>query len=250
MTAGRGLLVAIEGPGGVGKSTTTGLVARLLAKQGVPAMATREPTDTALGNLARHGTDEYQGEAMACLIAADRFKHGEEIRPALEAGKIVVCDRYIGSSLALQCMDGVDREFLWLLNEGVVQPDLTVMVSGQPDVIEARLAARGAHSRYERADGSSHVECAYFAEAAKFLRNKGHRVLTVDASHVPAEEVAASIVAAIIRFRKDHPNHDAGRADVQPQQPVPGARGEAAPVSGGAAGVDVRAHGDGAQRGL
>lgn len=250
MTRRRGQLVAIEGPGGVGKSTVTAMVARMLGADGVPVLATREPTDTDLGNLARHGTDEYQGEAMACLIAADRFKHGEEIRAALERGEIVVCDRYIASSLALQCMDGVDREFVWLLNERVIQPDLTVMVSGQPDVIEARLAARGAHSRYERADGSSHVECAYFAEAAKFLRDRGHRVLGVDASYVPAEEVARSIVAAITRLRKDHLNHDAGRADVQPQQPVPRARGEAAPLPGAAAGVGAGADGDGAQRGV
>lgn len=249
MTGRSGLLVAIEGPGGVGKSTVTGLIAQFLGAEGVPVLATREPTDTALGNLARHGTDDYQGEVMACLIAADRFKHGEEIRPALERGEIVVCDRYIASSLALQCMDGVDREFVWLLNERQVQPDLTVMVTGHPDVIEARLTARGAHSRYERVDGSSRVECAYFAEAAKFLRSKGHRVLVVDATQTPADDVARSIVAAIIRLRKDQ-QHDAGRAHVQPQQPVPGARGETAPVPGGAAGVGARADGDGAQRGV
>ncbi|MFB6991496.1 hypothetical protein ACFCZT_39535 [Streptomyces sp. NPDC056230] len=49
-------------------------------------LATREPTDAALGNLARYGTDDYQGEAMACLVTADRFKHGVEIRPTLERG--------------------------------------------------------------------------------------------------------------------------------------------------------------------
>ncbi|WP_234043340.1 dTMP kinase [Streptomyces marianii] len=250
MTGDRGLLVAVEGPGGVGKSTVTALVARLLRAEGVPVLPTREPTDTALGNLARHGTDEYQGEAMACLIAADRFKHGEEIRPALERGEVVVCDRYIASSLALQCMDGVDREFVWLLNERVLQPDLTVMVTGHPDVIEARLTARGAHSRYERAQGSSRVECAYFAEAAKFLRSKGHRVLDVNATQTPAEEVARTIVAAITRLRKDPPNHDAGRAHVQPQQPVPVPRGATAPVPGEPAGAGTRPHGDGAERGV
>ncbi|MFJ6014435.1 dTMP kinase [Streptomyces sp. NPDC092952] len=247
MITRRGLLVAIEGPGGVGKSTVTALVTRLLHAEGVPALATREPTDAPLGNLARHGTDEYQGEAMACLIAADRFKHGETIRPALERGDVVVCDRYIASSLALQCMDGVDREFVWLLNERVTQPDLTVMLTGHPDVIEARLTARGAHSRYERAEDSSRVECGYFAEAARFLRSKGHRVLDVDATQTPADEVARTIAAAITRLRKDQP-HDSGRAHVQPQQPVPVPRGAAAPVSGAAAGAGARPHGDGEVR--
>ncbi|MEU6486105.1 dTMP kinase [Streptomyces sp. NPDC046887] len=205
MTRSRGLLVAIEGPGGVGKSTVTARVAQFLSAEGIPALATREPTDTALGTLARHGTDDYQGEAMACLIAADRFQHGEVIGPALERGETVVCDRYIAGSLALQCMDGVDREFVWLLNEKAIQPDLTVVVSGRPDVIEARLTARGTHSRYERVEDSTRVECAYFAEAARFLRNKGHRLLEVDASHVPAEDVARTIVAAINRLRKDQP---------------------------------------------
>lgn len=242
-------MVAIDGPGGVGKSTVTALVAQFLGAEGVPVLATREPTDTTLGNLARHGTDDYQGEAMACLIAADRFKHGEEIQPALERGDVVVCDRYVASSLALQCMDGVDREFVWLLAERVIQPDLTVVVSGDPVVIEARLTARGAHSRYERADGSSHVECAYFTEAAKFLRRQGQRVLDVDATQTPAEDVARAIVSAITRLRKDQPHH-AERAHVQPQQPVPGARGETAPVPGAAAGAGARPHGDGAERGV
>ncbi|MCK8677983.1 dTMP kinase [Streptomyces lichenis] len=228
----------------------TALVVRRLSTEGVPVLATREPTDTTLGSLARHGTDDYRGEALACLIAADRFQHGEVIGPALERGQTVVCDRYIASSLALQCMDGVDREFVWLLNEKVIQPDLTVVVSGRPDVIEARLTARGAHSRYERAEDSTRVECAYFAEAAKFLRSKGHRLLDVDASHVPADEIARMIVAAVTRLRKDQPHHDAGRAHVQPEQPVPGTRGETAPLPGGPTGGGARADGDGAQRGM
>lgn len=136
-----GLLVAIEGPGGAGKSTVTGAVAALLWAQGVPVVATREPTDTPLGEIARHGTDTYRGMAMACLIAADRYQHSEEIRPALDRGEVVVCDRYIASSLALQCMDGVEREFVWTLNEHVIMPDLVVMVSGDPEVIAERLAA-------------------------------------------------------------------------------------------------------------
>ncbi|MFD9422335.1 MULTISPECIES: dTMP kinase [unclassified Streptomyces] len=248
MTRRRGLLVVVEGPGGVGKSTVTALVARLLRDEGRTVLATREPTDTSLGDLARHGTDEYQGTAMACLIAADRYKHGEVIRPALERGDIVVCDRYVASSLALQCMDGVDREFVWLLNTGVIQPDLVIMMGGNPDAIEARLTARGAHSRYERAEGSSRVECAYFIEAGKFLRDKGHRVLDVDATGVDAEDVALRVVAAVTRLLKDQ--NDPERVHVQPRQPVPGARGASAPVPVGEAGAGAGADGDSAQCGV
>ncbi|MER8003482.1 dTMP kinase [Streptomyces sp. NPDC095613] len=226
----------------------TAAVARQLCDQDVPVLATREPTDTPLGDLARYGTDEYQGTAMACLVAADRYKHGEEIRSALERGEVVVCDRYIASSLALQCMDGVDREFVYLLNEGVVQPDLVVLLSGLPEVIAERLAARGAHSRYEREDSSRRIECAYFAEAGKFLRGTGHRVLDVDTSGVGTEEAARTVVSAVTRLIKNQESNVAGRADVQLEQPVPGARGAATPVSGGATGACAGADGDGAQR--
>ncbi|WP_329028117.1 dTMP kinase [Streptomyces sp. NBC_00690] len=198
-----GLLVAIEGPGGVGKSTVTAAVAQMLTEQGVPVLATREPTDTPLGDLARYGTQEYRGTAMACLIAAGRYQHAQEIQPALDRGEVVICGRYIASSLALQCMDGVDRDFVWLLNEGVIQPDLTVILSAPPEVIESRLAARGAHSRYEMQEDGSRIELAYFAEAGRYLRAQGARVLDVDATPGSPREVASPIVAAITCFMKD-----------------------------------------------
>lgn len=241
---GRGFLVAIEGPGGVGKSTTTPLVAKLLRAQGVPVFPTREPIDSPLGDLARHGTEEYRGEAMACLIAAGRYQHGTIIRPALEAGTVVVCDRYIASSLVLQVLDGVDREFVWLLNEEVIMPDLTVIITARPDVIATRLTERGTHSRYERMTDSTRIESAYYAEAGNFLRGKGLRVREIDASDYDPDEVARAVVAAITSLLKGHAD-DAGRPDVQPEQPLPGPRGEAAPVPGGEAGAGVGADGDG-----
>lgn len=95
MTDRQGFFVAIEGPSGVGKSTVTDLLHAALAHRGFPAVATKEPSDSALGKLARQGADEYRGLVLACLVAADRYYHLEhDIRPALRAGYVVICDRY------------------------------------------------------------------------------------------------------------------------------------------------------------
>ncbi|WP_327415369.1 dTMP kinase [Streptomyces sp. NBC_01233] len=193
-----GLFVTIDGPGGVGKSTVTALVAELLRADGVEVCQTREPSDTPLGNMARHGTEEFRGLSMACLIAADRYAHlDHEIRPALARGETVVCDRYVASSLVLQVLDGVGRDVVWELNRHADMPDLAVFVNARADVIEKRLTDRGAHSRYEREPGSTQRECAGFLEAARFLMAAGVRVLQLDASEVGPDEVARAVVAAV-----------------------------------------------------
>lgn len=193
-----GLFVTIDGPGGVGKSTLTAAVFAQLCKEDVPVQRTREPSDTKLGQLARHGTDEYQGMTMACLIAADRYSHLErEIRPAVVRGDVVVCDRYIASSLVLQVMDGVARDVVWELNRHADMPDLAVIINARTDVIAKRLEDRGAHSRYEREPNGPERECAYFREAARFLMAAGVRVLQLDVSAVGPEEVARAVVEAI-----------------------------------------------------
>lgn len=198
-----GKFVTIDGPGGVGKSEVTALIAGILQEEGMDVCQTREPSDTPLGRLARAGTDEYRGMAMACLIAADRYTHlEEEIRPALTRGATVICDRYVASSLVLQVLDGVARDTVWELNRHADMPDLAVILNARADVVEKRLTGRGAHSRYEREEGSSARECAYFRETATFLRATGVRVLQIDASTDSPEQIARTVVAAIREPRK------------------------------------------------
>ncbi|MFF5668764.1 dTMP kinase [Streptomyces hygroscopicus] len=193
-----GMFVSIDGPGGVGKSTVTAAVVDQARTAGLPVHPTREPSDTTLGHLARHGTEEYRGMAMACLIAADRYQHQErEIRPVVARGDLVVCDRYVASSLVLQVLDGVGRDVVWELNRHADMPDLAVVLNARADVIAQRLGERGAHSRYERESGNTERECALFREAARFLMASGVHVLQLDASTAGPEEVARTIVAAI-----------------------------------------------------
>lgn len=190
--------MTVDGPGGVGKSTTVAALARLLQTTGVTVDATREPTDTPLGRLARYGTDTYRGLTMACLVAADRYEHlTNRIRPAVAAGTVVVCDRYVASSLVLQSIDGVPADTLWSINRHADRPDLSVFLTGDPDVIARRLAERGAHSRYETLPDSTRNECALFDQATKFVAAAGWRVLTLDATTAPADELAAAIATRI-----------------------------------------------------
>ncbi|MFI1951458.1 dTMP kinase [Streptomyces xinghaiensis] len=91
----------------------------------------------------------------------------EEVRPALARGEIVVCDRYVPSSLVLQVMDGVPRDVVWELNRHADMPDLAVIVNARAEVIAERLDSRGTrHSRYEREPRGTERECAYYYEAA------------------------------------------------------------------------------------
>lgn len=193
-----GLFVSIDGPGGVGKSTITAHAAELLRADGSAVYQTREPSDALLGRLARNGTDTYRGMAMACLIAADRYLHvQDEIRPALERGETVLCDRYVPSSLVLQALDGVGPEVVWELNRHADMPGLAVILTAPANVVAKRLASRGPHSRYEREPGGSERECVAFREAARFLEAAGVRVLELDAGTDGPEDVARAVVAAI-----------------------------------------------------
>ncbi|MEU5498018.1 dTMP kinase [Streptomyces griseofuscus] len=199
-----GQFVTIDGPGGVGKSTVVAAVVDLLRAEGQSVLGTREPSNSPIGQLARHGTEEYRGMSMACLIAADRYRHVEQvIRPALARGEIVVCDRYIASSLVLQVMDGVPRDSVWELNRHADMPDLAVIINARVDAIEKRLGARGPDSRYEREPGGTERECGYYYEAARFLMTAGVPVMQLDASTADAEDVARAVVAGIKeRWRK------------------------------------------------
>lgn len=193
-----GTLITLDGPGGVGKSTTARLVLDSLLAAGVPVHATSQPSRAALGEFARHGTDTYRGMALACLCAADRHHQLDtEILPALENGMVVVCDRYVASSLVLQGLDGLAAEVVWQLNRGVYRPDLAIILTGDPVVIDARLRARGGHSRFERARNNSDRETRRYAHAVVELEAHGWPVTTVETTTQPRETIAGTIVGLV-----------------------------------------------------
>lgn len=199
-----GTFVSIDGPGGSGKSTIAALAAEWLIARGHQVHQTSEPSPTALGKLIRAGTEEYAGMALACLVAGDRHHHlTAEIRPRLAAGEIVICDRYVPSSLVLQRMDGISWDTVLQLNQGTDRPDLAVILNGEPGVIAARLAARGGHSRFERQPGSSHAESRLYHDTAARLREAGWSVCVIDITARSAREAAMIVTDRILALRAD-----------------------------------------------
>lgn len=162
----RGIFVSLDGPGGAGKSATAALVCGQLASRGLQVCATAEPSSTPLGRMIRASTDIYRGMALACLVAGDRHHHlATEIRPQRQAGAIVICDRYLPSSLVLQRMDDVGWDTIWQLNSGAEPPDLAVILNAAPAVLTRRLAGRGGtHSRFERRPDGPATEAALYQD--------------------------------------------------------------------------------------
>ncbi|MBE1876115.1 dTMP kinase [Myceligenerans pegani] len=194
-----GFFLVIEGPSGIGKTTVTGLVHDELQASGAPVLATKEPSTSPIGAMARSGTHDYRGLALACLVAADRYHHlDQEIGPALRDGAIVVCDRYVPSSLVLQALDGVDAEFARQLNQHAPPPDLTVILTGAPERTRKRARDRGASSRFHRDDATRHAaEDRMYRALISELRKGGWDLLHHDLGDEPAADVARLILDAL-----------------------------------------------------
>jgi dTMP kinase len=199
-----GLFITFEGIDGVGKSTQADLLELFLAEQGRSVVRTLEPGGTELGQEIRHLLLHRRGEvaprAEALLYAADRAHHvSTKVRPAIDAGQVVIGDRYLDSSVAYQ---GAGRELdqtevrnisLWAV-QGLL-PDLTILLDLEAGAAFSRRNQTGTEpDRLER-------EKVDFFEAVRqsFLKlaaAEPERFLVVDASQT-APEMQAQIRARV-----------------------------------------------------
>lgn len=201
----RGRFITLEGVDGSGKSTHLEFVEALLRKRGHDVLRTREPGGTPLAEALRELVLQtpMDGVCEVLLMFAARADHVRQvIRPAVEAGRWVVCDRFTDATLAYQGGGkGVPIDLIRGLADAAhpgLWPDLTLVFDCPYEVASARLAKDGRPmDRFEREDRAffERVRKAYL-DAAREERN---RVRLVDASRTP-DEVKKQIEEYLITY--------------------------------------------------
>lgn len=200
-----GRFITFEGGEGAGKSTQAALLAATLREHGIEVVETREPGGTygaeAIRALIVEGEpDRWTPVTELLLVNAARADHvARLIRPALERGAWVVCDRFIDSTLAYQgAGKGMARDALieqHRLATSSLWPDLTLMLDLPTEIGEERAARRGALDRFERTGDGFHARVA--AAFRDFAASDPGRVRLVDAS-LAVTKVAELIWAEIV----------------------------------------------------
>ena len=205
-----GLFITFEGGEGSGKTTLVEKIADDFAKKGRPFLKTREPGGTHLGEeirsiLLKPNSEPISPYAELCLFLSSRAQHVFNlIEPALDAGKIVLCDRFNDSSIAYQgAARGLGEKRVAQLCELAVglEPQLTLYLDIDPELGLSRAKKSRAQDRIEKEDLSFHqkIREAYL----KIYKENPSRVHLIDASQTPERvymQALKSIEKCLIPF--------------------------------------------------
>jgi len=194
------MFVTFEGLDGSGKSTQAELLRARLEADGVDVVSTREPGGTELGegvrNLVLHGGHVGAWAEALLYVAARAQLVDEVIRPALDRGASVICDRYVDSSVAYQGAGrelGVDRVLdLNLAAVGGLLPDRTFLLELDPDDVPSRIQRHFDRLEREGDDFRARTAAGYREIAARFPE----RVVVLDAMR-PVDELAEEVYGAL-----------------------------------------------------
>jgi dTMP kinase len=203
-----GFFVAFEGVEGSGKGTQIRLAQEHLRSEGYDVLVTREPGGTELGERVRAllldpGTGPVDVRTEALLFAASRAQTVHSvIRPALAEGKVVICDRYVDSSLAYQGWGrGLGEQDILTLNVWATQglfPDLVILLHLEPERGLLRSTEAPDRMELEGQDFHAKVADAYL----KIAEDHPERFVVVDADRAPAEvhdDVREALETALVR---------------------------------------------------
>jgi len=191
-----GHLISFEGLDQSGKQTQAEQLARALGDRGLDVHLQSFPDySTAIGgeiNRALHGEREYAPDVMQLLYIANRYEHRATIEGWLRAGAIVICDRYLASSIAYGEAEGLDPGWLVTIQAHLPQPSLTVLLDIAPDASLQRKAR--ARDRYEQDLALlARVRASYMRQAQQ---PDWHRI---DGSN--DKDAVAAAVVTVVRSR-------------------------------------------------
>ncbi|MDY0394830.1 dTMP kinase [Virgibacillus halophilus] len=208
-----GYFITLEGGEGAGKTTVLPLLKEKLSNLGYDVLLTREPGGIEIAEKIRDivldkNHPEMDRRTEALLFAAARRQHlVQKVLPALKAGKIVVCDRFIDSSLAYQgYASGLDMEEVFMVNQFAIEdtmPDITIFFDISPQQGLERIAAN-THRERNRLDleNLAYHEKVYTAYRM-LLQKDSRRIKAIDASQ-RLEQVANEAMKVITNFLQDH----------------------------------------------
>jgi len=168
----RGKFIVIEGLDGAGTTTQADKLTKYAREvQGIDVVLTAEPSKGPVGSMLRlalanriamKGGAPLTSDTLALLFTADRLDHiASVVEPALAAGKMVVCDRYVMSTLAYQAKSEADLLWLFQLNARAPKPDVTVFLRVPTPVGLARISGRGERDIFETEQFLARVERNY-----------------------------------------------------------------------------------------
>ena len=202
----RGKFITFEGCDGSGKSTQLRLLSEYWTKNGIAHIFTREPgggkISEAIREILLSGKNmEMTDECEALLYAASRVQHlSDRVEPALSKGELVVCDRYVDSSLAYQAYArGLGVEFIEKINSFALEkylPDVTVFIDLTPEAAFKRKHGADENDRLEQAGMAFHkrVYEGYKALSEKYPQ----RIVCVNGEQTPQE-----IFACVLEILKE-----------------------------------------------
>lgn len=196
--------ITFEGGEGCGKTTQIRLLSEYFDSVGINHLKTREPGGTALGEKLRDAmldAEELQDATTEYLLITAARKHHLDtvIVPALDAGKLVICDRFTDSTLAYQCyMKGMDLWMFERLNDMLLHgmvPSLTIYLDLDPAAGLARIANRqGAHNIYDKKGLDFHTKLR--ESYLKIVSNHPNRIVKIDADD-DASQVHSFVLNAL-----------------------------------------------------
>lgn len=206
-----GIFITFEGPEGSGKSTVIKEVYEALIKDGYDVLMTREPGGNVISEEIREMILDPKNTSMddrteALLYAASRRQHvAEKIQPALSSNKIVLCDRFVDSSLAYQgYARGIGIKEVFEINEFAIEdcmPNLTLFFDVHPEIGMERIGKRNYKDRLEQAGKNFHEKV--YDGYQLLMKEFPERIHRID-----AEESLENVIASAIKMVGDYIDRD------------------------------------------